>query len=168
MQTENGSNGAAARSPTKERQPSALTVAQQILWIANQRGKQLTPMQLLKLVYISHGWMLGLYNRPLFEDEIEAWRYGPVVRSVYSKYKRFGASPISDDVQDQGCSFDEYALNVMEQVVEVYGDYNGLMLSSLCHQPGSPWEITIKETGENSIIQNDLIEYHYIMRIRSG
>ena len=91
-----------------------------------------------------------------------------MVRSVYSKYKRFGASPISDDVQDQGGSFDEYALNVMEQVVEVYGDYNGLMLSSLCHQPGSSWEITIKETGENSVIQNDLIEYHYIMRIRSG
>ncbi len=158
---------AATLNQMEESQPSALTVAQQILWIAHQQGKQLTSMQLLKLVYISHGWMLGLYNRPLFQDEIEAWRYGPVVRSVYAEYKRFGARPISDDVQNQQKYFDDYALNVMEQVVEVYGGYSGLMLSSLCHQPDSPWEITIKQMGENSVIQNDLIEYYYIMRIRS-
>ncbi len=168
MRTDNGVDSIATRNLIKDPQPSALVVAQQILWIADQQDKQLTPMQLLKLVYISHSWMLGLYNRPLFEDKIEAWRYGPVIRSVYSRYKRFGAIPISDDVKDQESSFDEYALDVMEQVVKIYGNYNGLMLSSLCHQPGSPWEVTITETGENSVIQNDLIEYYYTMRIRSG
>ena len=36
-------------------------------------------MQVLKLVYYCHAWMLGLYGRPLIRQPIEAWRYGPVV-----------------------------------------------------------------------------------------
>ena len=43
-----GSNG------IREPQSSVLVVCQ-ILWLAYKRDKILTPMQLLKMVYISHG-----------------------------------------------------------------------------------------------------------------
>ncbi len=31
-------------------------------------------MQLIKLVYLCHGWTMGLYSRPLIEN-VEAWQY---------------------------------------------------------------------------------------------
>src|SRR5437870_2146380 len=38
------------------------TVANHFLRLAREKGDFLTPMQVLKLVYIAHGWMLGLYG----------------------------------------------------------------------------------------------------------
>ena len=52
--------------------PKAILASSRLLHLGNQSGAGLTPMQVLKLVYISHGWMLGLHQRPLFEEDVEA------------------------------------------------------------------------------------------------
>jgi len=52
-------------------------VADDILYLARQANNPLTPMQVLKLAYIAHGWQLGLHGRPLINEPVEAWKYGP-------------------------------------------------------------------------------------------
>ena len=47
---------------------AALAVADYIL----TNGKSFTPMQIMKLVYIAHGWSLGLRQKPLIRERIEA------------------------------------------------------------------------------------------------
>ena len=118
-------------------------------------------MQLLKLSYISHGWMLGLCGQSLFSDHVEAWKYGPVIPSVYHKYKRFGYSHISTKIKDLRESFDDISHAIMNRVVDVYGKYDGLYLSSLTHQPNSPWDLTFKKFGEGAMIPHDVIEDYY-------
>jgi uncharacterized phage-associated protein len=54
---------------------SSINVAKWFVDKAAKEGKTLTPLQLMKLVYIAHGWMLGTYGRPLIKDRIEAWKY---------------------------------------------------------------------------------------------
>ena len=66
---------------------SSILVADQILWL--RREIESTPMHMIKLVYLSHGWMLGLRERSLINEAVEAWRYGPVVPSVYHRFKSF-------------------------------------------------------------------------------
>ena len=39
---------------------------------------RLGPTKLNKLVYISHGWLLGKHQKPLVSEEAEVWEYGPV------------------------------------------------------------------------------------------
>jgi uncharacterized phage-associated protein len=118
-------------------------------------------MRLLKLVYISHGWMLALYDKPLFQESAEAWPYGPVVPSVYHAYKRFRGNVISGTptAEPQGFSSDER--NLMGQVWEAYKPYTALQLSALTHQPNTPWEITTRLIGAGAPISNDLIKEHY-------
>ena len=60
----------------------SLTVADGFLELSRERHRALTPMQLLKLVYIAHGWRLGLYGKPLIRDEIQAWQYGSYYSSL--------------------------------------------------------------------------------------
>ena len=138
---------------------SGTKIASQVLRTEGCSG--ITPMQLLKLVFISHGWMLGLYGRPLISDSVEAWQYGPVIPSVYHSYKRFGSSPITDipaaDVE--GLTAEER--HVINQVCRHYAKFSGLQLSALTHTPDSPWDITRKLSGLGSVISNDLIEQHY-------
>ena len=140
---------------------SSVLVACQMLWFARKQGKILTPMQLLKLVYISHGWMLALHGLSLFCESVEAWRYGPVEPNVYNAFKKFGGNQITEPIKDYSDRFDEYELDIMEQVVGAYCDYTGIQLSGLTHQVGSPWDTTIKMLGYNSIIPNDLIRQYY-------
>ena len=64
------------------RPTSPRPVAEQILWL---RGREIetTPMHVLKLVYLCHGWCLGFTGEALINEPVEAWTYGPVVPTVY-------------------------------------------------------------------------------------
>ncbi len=42
-----------------------------------------TTFALQKLLYYCQSWVLVATNRPLFDEQIEAWEHGPVVRAVY-------------------------------------------------------------------------------------
>ena len=136
-------------------------VAEYILNLAQADGKVLTPMQVLKLVYIAHGWLLGLDGRPLVNEPVEAWRYGPVIRSLYHQYKCYGSNPIDEFPTEKPNAFDAEEESTIGQVWKGYGNRTGISLSSLTHQPGTPWDITVKQSGLGAVISNDLIEDYY-------
>src|SRR3954454_9651864 len=63
----------------------------------------LDALQVMKLTYIAHGFTLGLLGRPLIEDDIEAWKLGPVVRRIYQALpggSHLIRKPLSDDAPD--------------------------------------------------------------------
>ena len=134
-------------------------VAEQILWL--RRDTETTLMHVLKLVYISHGWMLGLYGRSLINEPAEAWRYGPAVPSIYHRYKSFRGDPITTEPMDRSDAFDDDQRDVIKQVHEVYGDFTPVQLSALTHKPDTPWDVTYREFGVGAIIRNELIRDYY-------
>ena len=140
---------------------SPSSVAEYILKLAQERNNPLTPMQVLKLVYIAHGWQLGLHGQPLVNEPVEAWQYGPVIPSLYRKYKSYGSDFIREFPAAMPEVFDESEKRTIMQVWEGYGKRSGISLSSLTHKPGTPWYITIQQSGRGAVISNDLIEDHY-------
>jgi len=133
-------------------------VAKKILNLAAKKAEVLTPMQLIKLVYLSHCWMLGLYRKPLVEEAMEAWQYGPVVPELYSAIKHYRSNPVLQiDCEDE--EVDDEALDIITQVYDKYGSLTGIELSILTHEKGSPWE-SARNSGSTTI-SNDLIAYHY-------
>jgi uncharacterized phage-associated protein len=140
----------------------ALDIAAQLLRYANEADRRLTPMQVLKLVYISHGWTLGLLSRSLIPEAAEAWRYGPVVRVVYQKYRRYRGNPIEESGADRRALMDADQNEVVRQVSQKYARFTGIQLSALTHQPGSPWDLTWR--SGLTVIPNPLIEDHYRRR----
>lgn len=141
---------------------SSTTVANKIIEIARGRGNLLTPMQLIKLVYIAHGWMLGLYSRPLTRDRIEAWKFGPVIPNLYHSVKHFRDQPISNQLnQPPGDELDPIEADLVGQVCEIYCKFDGVSLSNMTHQAGTPWAQVYVDGISNIPIPNDLIERHY-------
>ena len=134
-------------------------VAEQILWL--RRAVESTPMHVLKLVYISHGWMLGLYGRSLINEPAEAWRYGPVVPSIYYRYRSFRGDPITTEPVDRSAEFDDEQRDVIQQVHSIYGTFTAMQLSALTHKPDTPWDTTRRQYGIGAIIPNELIESYY-------
>jgi uncharacterized phage-associated protein len=146
----------------------SLSVAQYILDRCNEAGDPaVTPMQLIKLVYVAHGYMLGKYGRPLLDEPVQAWQYGPVVPTVYRAVKDYHSAPVERVAgATQGQVFSDKEREVMDNVARTYGRYTGIVLSSATHRPGTPWQRTWELAGKNAPISNDLIENFYANMLR--
>ncbi|EOZ4726335.1 DUF4065 domain-containing protein [Pseudomonas aeruginosa] len=140
----------------------ARAVAQQILKECRDAGDPaVTPMQLLKLVYIAHGYMLAKHGVPLIDEPVQAWQYGPVVRSVYQAVRDFRSAPVTCVPNAPTVQFDQSEMAIMKEVARIYGRASGIALSSATHQPGTPWSVTWNNQGQNAVISNDMIEGFY-------
>ena len=137
---------------------SSLSVAKHILTLAEQNNEVLTPMQLVKLVYLAHCWMLGAYRKPLIKDDAEAWRYGAVIPKLYRAIKQYRSHPV-EKIECDEATFDEYSQDIIEQVYNKYGKLSGITLSKITGGKNSPWDSTWKDGY--TIISNDLIRHHY-------
>jgi uncharacterized phage-associated protein len=141
----------------------ALAVANEFIDLAVKRGEKLTPMKLQKLVYYAHGWWLGRKGVPLLDEAVQAWSYGPVIRTIYNAFRHCGADEIEgkgiDWIQPDGGdwrkvkfvtpSLDDGRLepkaaaelrSFLAAVYDIYGAYSAAQLSALTHAPGSPWD----------------------------
>ena len=133
--------------------------------------RHLTPLEINKLVYFSHGWNLGIYSKPLIDEVVEAWKYGPVIPSVYHAFKTYVDSKVDkteyfgaegDELEDWkkvlGGRFDSEEKDVMNQVIDVYRDYTGPQLISITHEKGTPWRQCYDKTKLYVEIPNIIIE----------
>ncbi len=141
----------------------AITIADEILKIAKRKGMALTPMKLMKLVYIAHGWALAVLKRDLFRNRIEAWQYGPVIPDLYHATKKYGRSPIpANMIKDtRSATIDPEVRRLLDDVFDKYGNLSAIRLSNLTHQSGTPWDQVYDPDVRRKEIPDDLIKSHY-------
>lgn len=121
---------------------AALEMNQVINWFLNKQS--MSPKKLQKLLYYAYSWGLVFLNddkdnleNKLFEANFEAWVHGPVIRSVYARYAPFkfqdiekrdsAVEPLPEDIED-----------ILLQVINAYGEFNGNQLENLTHSE-LPW-----------------------------
>jgi uncharacterized phage-associated protein len=136
-------------------------VADRLLELARDAGRALTPMQLLKLVFLCHGWMLGLYHRALVRDEIQAWKYGPVIPRLYQAVRNFRNQPVAGPLEGGQQCFDPVEDDLIRQVFNIYGHYDGRTLSDITHEQGSPWEQVWMRGERNLVIPDQMTGAYY-------
>ena len=129
-------------------------------------------MALLKLVYFAHGWYLALKNEPLLNERIQAWRYGPVVPSLYHEFKDFGNEPITRLAKNwqlrdgKICMVtpeltDEEAKKLVRRVWDVYKGLTAVQLSNLTHVADSPWASTPHKEIMGTTISDETIKNYF-------
>lgn len=125
--------------------------------------QQLTPMKIIKLVYIAYGWYLALTNGDeLVSEEPKAWDLGPVMPSLYNQLKSYGGSKVTDPIslKDKDEEISNSDATFLDFIWNKYGDYNGIELSAITHTKGTPWS-EIYPKGSNLVIPKKLIKEHY-------
>jgi len=116
---------------------AALDVAQWIVGFSAEHGDPVTNLKLQKLLYYGQAWHLVLHDEPLFNEDFEAWVYGPVIPSVYRAFKEFGAAPLIAS-SDQPLDFDEDTEAHLLETMEVFGGYSSYQLEMMTHRE-APW-----------------------------
>ncbi len=152
-----------------------LTIARHFIDLAEQSGEKLTPLKVQKLVYFAHGWHLALTGKPLLNEVIQAWSFGPVVRSVYNAFRGLAGGeidaealrglrrvPLLRDLTDAEAA---HARELVAQVWEEYGGLTAIQLANLAHEPGSPWDVVNQRYGGEipkfATVADELIKAHF-------
>lgn len=129
-----------------------------------------THLKLQKLTYLCYADYLYYKNKKLFKDKIYAYKYGPVVNSVYKEFKAFGYDQIEDN---STVTIGEIMLPIRSRILfssdgiekiksidtslKRYENLSAKALVQITHQIGSPWNLTPQST----IIKDTTIKEHH-------
>ncbi|WP_294629869.1 Panacea domain-containing protein [uncultured Bacteroides sp.] len=125
-----------------------------------EHGDTISNLKLQKMLYYQQGFHLAYFGTPLFDEEIVAWQYGPVVPSVYKEYKSFESNSISTSKEPISLSEDEEEL--FDNVYEEYNQFSAVALMKMTHEE-SPW----KNTAINSVISQEKMMSFFKTQIES-
>ncbi len=119
-------------------------------------------MKLQKLIYYSQAWSLVWDEKPLFEEKIEAWANGPVVRNLFDYHR--GMYEISEMPIGNPRLLDQNQQETVDAVLEYYGHRSVQWLIDLSHME-EPWKQARKglpplERG-NRVIPLDAMAHYY-------
>ena len=150
---------------------SAFAVANAFIQRAKEKGFNLSPMKLQKLMYYAQVWHLKVANEPLLDDNFCRWKFGPVVPAVYHEFKDYGfrnigsmATTLVDDGEGEGYSVihpkipqeDETSWGLIDAIVKRYGRVDAQSLSEMTHKDGSAWHVGLRDgVADGSVITHD-------------
>jgi uncharacterized phage-associated protein len=127
-----------------------------------EKKAPITVMKLQKLVYYSQAWSLVWDEKPLFTQEIQAWRHGPVVAELYQAHK--GQYQLDQLPDGNSNNLTDQEKETIDSVLETYGDKSSQWLSDLTHME-SPWidarkGLSLDSPSQNEITQASMMEYY--------
>lgn len=156
---------------------SAIAIANYFVQRSLADRADMTAIKLVKLTYIAHGWHLALTGgKPLIGEAVVAWRYGPIVQSVYHAFRKYGREQVVSlefDFSNRVATVeDRKTRTILDRVWEVYKDFSGPQLSALTHKPGTPWD-QVRHLGDGrslviAVIPNESIWDFYKSRVKSA
>jgi uncharacterized phage-associated protein len=140
-------------------------------------------MKIQKLVYYAQAWYLAEKSISLFEEDIEAWPHGPVIRNLYLEFKDCGRNPIKKKATEFKIDMNDELriLTITPQIIDVgvkafikrvwdvHKQFTGIQLSNSTHSDGEPWAILKKQYGDlggKPSIPNELIEKVFKEKMR--
>ncbi len=134
---------------------SALEVAKYVINHEHKERRPITNLRLQKLLYFVQAKVLVETGEPCFEDEMQAWEYGPVVPIVYEAYKKYGNLPIIEEQQITE-KIKASIQNNIGEILNYFGSTPTFGLVQITHGQ-TPW-IEAKKHGLHSKISAESIK----------
>lgn len=142
----------------KEQALSCFDVANYFLVLVDREaGDIISQLKLQKLVYFAQGVHLALFNKPLFEEEIEAWQHGPVAPKLRIPFSNLKDGPIAAPGEMDFDIYTEQQKNLMYKIFSLYGEHSARYLRNLTHTH-SIWCEAI-ESSDNTITKEKIQEF---------
>ena len=120
------------------------------------RMEDITPLALQKILYYIQGFSTYFFDRPIFNDNAEAWVHGPVYREIYDRFSYYRYNPISKNEFESYNEIDSLnakEIKLIDSVINNFGVYSGKTLEKMTHTT-IPWEEGRKELREEEYSSN--------------
>ncbi|MDR2526260.1 MAG: DUF4065 domain-containing protein [Rickettsiales bacterium] len=145
---------------------TALNVSQYVLSLLDvESGGTLSNLKLQKILYYLQGHFLANFDKPLFNDKIEAWQLGPVIPSVYEKYKDYGKKSMSaDNLKFDISNLTEQERVFIKDIFNIYNNFSAGRLVELTHDD-EPYKKVFKGIYTNNEMTQESIKDTFVKKI---
>ncbi|NFN93597.1 DUF4065 domain-containing protein [Clostridium botulinum] len=136
---------------------TALEIARYIINKCIELGRPVSNLQLQKILYYVQGeYMKHNNGEPLFEDDIVAWQYGPVVTSVYYEYNCYSSSNIREKQEETNLDSDE--IGIINPIIDNKSNLSAWTLVQKTHSE-DPWINAYKRYDGSTITKEELEDW---------
>lgn len=131
-----------------------------------ERTGEVTTWKLQKLAYYAQAWYLVDKGERLFEDDVEAWRQGPVVRTLYNRHRRLAR--VASWPEGTASNLDPGERRFVEAVVDRYARFTAESLSRMTHVE-APWLVAREGVPDGArstaVISTDVMRTFYARQV---
>jgi len=139
-----------------------------VVYLAD-RIENLSKTKLLKLLYILDEISIKKSGIPMLNLKYKVWKFGPVSEELFIDLSSepYLLEKYIDRDHEGNCiiakakfnedEFSENDIELMDFVIEKYGDKTAKELISYTHRVNSPWYITAKENAVLELLENESI-----------
>lgn len=138
---------------------SALDIAKYIIWYCKEEGYSISNLKLQKLLYFVQAQFLVTLGVPAFDENIEAWDFGPVVPEVYQYFKIWGNSEIPRMVvKEADARIFRRDQEIINEILDECAPYSAIALVDITHHQ-APWCDAYEKYCNNIITPKIIKEY---------
>lgn len=160
----------------------ARQIANEFIRHGYEADKPLTMLQIIKLVYFAHGWMLAYFDRPLVTEKFKAWTHGPVIPDLFHALKHYEGQPVTkplpllrlarhiggnqfavEELQIQELDPDEQW--TIDATYRTHGHFDGPHLVNATHRAGGAWDLARKRRGRTPPLLDSEIRREFYGRL---
>ena len=131
-----------------------------------EENQPLTHIEVQKLLYFSHGWMLGIHGQPLHHSLWEAWQHGPVLPPIYYILNYYRGAQIKEKILAHPETFTEEEQSILQSVYDQYRPHGAFGMVDITHSPGTPWHQVWNRRWGPPIITNESIQAYFARQYR--
>jgi len=143
----------------KSNEYPAEDIAEWFIRYSNKRQEKITNLKLQKILYYAVGIYYISKKQSLIRENFEAWTHGPVIPTIYSKYKSNGRQSIKPN--SRVLQIDRKTEEVLKKNYEIYGRYTAEELRSMTHKE-APW----KNAKQKETIEKDIIKDYFQKNVK--
>lgn len=148
--------------------PSVFQVANYLIQKGVKKKAPLNHLQIQKLCYIAHGYLLGYFDVPLFYEQVVAWPYGPVIEELFSVLKSQRMHPISGRIKGYTGELDGMHMAICDYIFDMFAPMGNRYLSAFCARKGGAWDKTRNGRQASLVISDELIKREFKRCLKTG
>lgn len=151
-----------------------LDIARYVINYCNDKDIHISNLKLQKILYFIQASFYLNKGRECFKENMEAWKYGPVVPEAYFEFRRYGSNNIpyikSYFTQQENSYFlreviysddiiDDNDKEIIKNIIEECSNHTASELVDITHSQ-KPWKETYVN-GINKIIEKSILKSYF-------
>lgn len=130
----------------------AIEVARYIINRGINNNEPISNLQLQKILYFVQSRFIKKFKKPLFEDDFEAWYYGPVIPKVYHRYSYNSSYAILQKQEEGEMYLSEEHLEFINNIIDELIKVDAWSLVDKSHIKDGAWDIVYNQFDSPSDI----------------
>ncbi|PVZ53036.1 Panacea domain-containing protein [Arthrobacter sp. H-02-3] len=129
---------------------------------ASRQEPDVTPLKLQKLLYFAQANYLASTDQRLFDENLEAFRHGPVVYKTYQRYMNINQILVAREVSPavETARVPEDVEHFLAAIWDKYKDFSAGQLRNLTHLQ-DPWLHNYEEGSYRTVIPDDELRGYF-------